>query len=207
MTKPFIILMMAASAAFAQYKVEPAGTAPADLPPAIAGSLQKDGHKVVGPNGPLAEVWFVAKTPAGPAVTDLDVSLKTIPQGALMGVLRFPAKGGDRRGQPIAPGVYTLRYSQHPVNGDHVGVSNTRDFLLMTPAGEDSKADAAPGFDELVVMSRKASRTQHPAVLSLAASGESKFPEVKMEGEHDWVLHAKAGDTALALTLVGISEH
>jgi hypothetical protein len=200
--------MMAATAAFPQYKVETSGAPPADLAPAIGAALQKQGYKVVGPSGELCSVWFVSKTPAGPEVPDLDVALKTVPQGALMGVIQFPQAHRDRRGQAIKPGVYTLRYSQHPVDGAHVGAANQRDFLLMVPAAGDTKADSTPGFAELVALSRKVSGTNHPAVLSLAASGESTFPQMKQEGEAgDWVLHAKIGDTPVGLMLVGVSDH
>jgi hypothetical protein len=199
--------MMAASAAFSQYKVEPAGPPPADLPAAISGVLQKDGAKVVGAGGKeFCSIWFVAKAPSGPKSPDDGVALPTVPQGALMGAIRFPAAGSDRRGQAIKPGTYTLRYSQHPVNGDHQGVAPQRDFLLMSPAADDTNATATPAFNDLVAMSRKASGTPHPAVLSASSSSKTTFPSIDKEGDSDWVLNAKAGDLPIALIVVGRAE-
>ena len=43
--------IMAAGLAFPQYKLESAGPPPSGLPAAIAGTLQKDGSKVVAGNG------------------------------------------------------------------------------------------------------------------------------------------------------------
>ncbi len=187
---------MTAGIAFPQYKLESAGPPPSDLPTPISGTLQKDGSKVIAGNG----------IPSGPKTTEDGVALPTIPQGSLLGALRFPGRGADRRGQNIKPGIYTLRYSLHPVNGDHQGVAPQRDFLLLVPAADDPGPDAKPGFDDLVKLSRKASGTPHPAVLSLSSSSNAKFPELKKEGDNDWALHAKIGDTAVGLIVVGKAE-
>jgi hypothetical protein len=207
MLRPLFVLIMAAGAAFPQYKLEPAGAPPSELPPAVAATLQKDGSKVVAGNGSaFCEVWFRTTAPSGPKSAEDGVTLPTIPQGALLGALRFPAKGADRRGQGIKPGVYTLRYALQPVNGDHQGVAPQRDFMLMVPAADDPGPAATPGFDDLVKLSTKASGTPHPAVLSMSSSSNTTFPELKKEGDNDWALHAKIGDTAIEVILVGKVE-
>jgi hypothetical protein len=198
---------MAAGIAYPQYKLEPAGPPPSDLPPAIAGALQKDGSKIVAGSGTaFCEIWFRSTAPSGPKSTEDGVTLPAIPQGALLGALRFPARGADRRGQNIKPGVYALRYALQPVNGDHQGVAPQRDFMVMIPAADDPGPDAKPTFDDLMKLSRKASGTPHPAVLSMSASSNSTFSELKKEGENDWALHAKIGDTAVEVILVGKAE-
>src|SRR5437660_7592184 len=129
MLRSLFLLIMAAGAAFSQYKAQPAGTPPADLAPSVAATLQKEGSKVVAGSGTaFCEIWFRTTAPSGPKTSEDAVSLPTIPQGALLGALRFPGKGADRRGQGIKPGVYTLRYVLQPVNGDHQGVAPQRDF-------------------------------------------------------------------------------
>jgi len=199
--------MMAASAAFPQYKVGPAGPPPSDLPAAISGMLQKDGAKIMGPSGSAyCEIWLRSTAPSGPKSTEDAVALPTIPVGALVGALRWPAAGSDRRGQTIKPGLYTLRYAQHPVNGDHQGVAPQRDFFLMVPAAEDKDPNSTPGFNDVVAMSRKASGTPHPAVLSASSSSNTTFPEIKKEGDSDWALQAKLGDLPISLILVGRAE-
>jgi len=205
--KPLFVLIMAASAAFSQYKVEPAGPPPSELPAAISAKLQKDGLKVTKGGAPYLDVWLCSAAPSGPKNTEDGVTLPTIPQGALVGAVRFPVLGGERRGQPIKPGLYTLRYSLHPVNGDHQGVATQRDFFLLSPAAGDTNAAATPNFEELVAMSRKASGTPHPAVLSVSSSSNTTFPEIKKEGDTDWVLHAKLGGTPIGLIVVGVMEH
>ncbi len=121
--------------------------------------------------------------PSGPATGESSVTLPTIPPGALLGELRFPAKGSDRRGQDIAPGVYTLRYGNYPVNGNHQGVAPQRDFLVLVPAALDKSADPISDFDALMDLSRKASRTPHPAVLSFwKADSDQKQAGLEKQG-------------------------
>jgi hypothetical protein len=120
--------------------------------------------------------------------------------------LRFPAQGADRRGQVIKAGVYTLRYSDFPVDGAHQGVAPQRDFALLTPLAADPDPNAAPAFEALVKISRGASGTSHPAVLSLETPADAKFPAMTKEGDHDWVLNVKVGELPLAIIVAGKVE-
>jgi hypothetical protein len=66
----------------------------------------------------------------------------------------------------IKPGTYTLRYGIQPANGDHLGVSPFREFLLLSPASQD--ADPAPRkHDALIDLSKQTIGGSHPAVWSL----------------------------------------
>ena len=109
------------------YKLEPITTAAPDVPAAIAGVMQTQGYRVVGPKGPWCEIWFRKSITLGPKPSDDAIAL-AIPQGTLLGVIRWPAQGADRRDQVIKPGVYTLRYSDYPVDGAHQGVAHGEGF-------------------------------------------------------------------------------
>ena len=134
------------------YKLEPVSTAAPGSAGRFASVIQGQGFRVNGAAGPWCEIWL-AKVRAGGAKPDDAAISFGIAQGTLIGVLRFPGKGADRRGQVIPAGVYTLRYSNFPVDGAHSGVAPQRDFALMTPIGADADPAAKPGFDELVKMS------------------------------------------------------
>jgi hypothetical protein len=211
MIKRFVVVACAAfMAAFSicaqEYKLESGSPAPPDLPSAYAPLIfQKPGYRVVGPNGPWCEVWFRNSIPAGPKPSDSAVSF-TIPQGTLIGILRFPAQGADRRGQVIKPGIYTMRYSDYPVDGSHQGVAPQRDFALLTPLAADPDPNTTPAFEALVKMSGGASGTPHPAVLSLETPADPKFPALTKEGDHDWVLNVKVGELPLAIIVAGKVE-
>jgi len=184
------------------YKLETISTPPPGLPAAYASVIGTQGYRVAGPKGPWCEVWFRQSIPTGAKPSD-DSIVFPIAQGTLLGVLRFPEAGSDRRGQPIKPGVYTLRYSDYPVDGAHQGVAPQRDFALLTPIASDPDPNATPAFAALVQMSLKASGTPHPAVLSLESPSGSSFPSVSKENDTDEVLNVKVGNVAIGLIVVG----
>jgi hypothetical protein len=203
--KRLVLLFLAASAAFAQYKLEPITTPAPDVPAAYAPLLDTHGYRVTGPKGAWCEVWFRKSIPAAGKPSDSAIVFP-FAQGTLLGVIHFPAAAADRRGQTIKPGVYTFRYSDYPVDGAHQGVAPQRDFALLTPIAGDPDPNATPDFKTLVQNSTKASGTPHPAVFSMEAPQGSDFPSVAKEGDNDWVLNVKVGDTAIGLIVVGQAQ-
>jgi hypothetical protein len=203
-----LLLVFLLPTAWAQdYKVEAVSGAPSGLPAAYTSALQTQGYRVAGPNGAWCEIWFRNSIPTGAKPID-DAIVFPIPQGALVGVLRFPSEGSDRRGQTIKAGLYTMRYSDFPVDGSHQGVAPQRDFLLLAPIANDADPSATPGFEQLVQMSTKASGTPHPAVFSIEKPGPAKFPSITTEGDTpDQVLNAKIGDLQLAIIVVGKAQN
>ncbi len=207
MTKAFPVLpalaLLAAARLFAgSYKVETIDSPPPGVPAAYAGVLGPKGYRVAGPEGAWVEIWFRASIPKSARPDDAIVF--PIAQGTLLGVLRFPGRGYDRRGQTIQAGLYTLRYSDYPVDGSHQGVAPQRDFALLTPIAADPDPAALPDYQALVTMSTKASGTSHPAVYSLEqpAAGAA-FPSVTAEGDSDQVLYVKIGDLSLGMIVIG----
>jgi hypothetical protein len=201
MKKLLIPLCLTAACAFGQYKLESAGAPPSEVAPAIRDALQKDGARITGPNGAVCEVWFRTQVP-NVANSEQNVSFTDIAHGTLVGVIRYPVKGIDRRAQTIQPGVYTLRLSFYPPDGAHQGVAQTRDFLLMAPAAADTDLNATPTFDQLIAMSKKASGVPHPAVLNVWKPDSASGAALKQEGA-DWVLYSTIGDRPIALIVVG----
>lgn len=194
---------LAAVAALGQYKSEPAGAPPPEVAGPIAQALQKDGSKITNNGQAYCEIWFRAQKPSESAAKEEGATLGGIAQGALLGVIRFDAPGQDRRGQAIKPGVYTMRYGLIPINGDHQGAAPQRDFLVLSPAALDKDLNATPAFEALMNMSRKASGTPHPAVLSFWKA-DSDTPGLAKQGEGDWVLQTKLGDIPVAVIVVGV---
>jgi len=97
-------LVAGAALALAQYKLEPPAPIPPGTRPPIAQTLSKDGWKVVGAGGAVVcEVWFAAASPRAAKSSEESVTLPEIPHGALLGAIRYPANGADRRGRPSSP--------------------------------------------------------------------------------------------------------
>ncbi|MCS7044077.1 MAG: hypothetical protein N2036_15630 [Bryobacteraceae bacterium] len=199
------LFLLAGVAAADTYRTEPAGPPPPEAA-ALAPALAPEGVKVLRPDGNiLCEFWFAREV--GPEGTPEQNATWGIAHGTFLGVVRVHSRWSDRRGQPIRPGVYTLRISFFPMNGDHQGVAPQRDFAILSPADIDRDAAAKPSFDALMDMSRKASRTPHPLVLSLWKESGPVETGITAEGESDQVLRTTIGGTPVALIVYGRSDH
>ncbi len=89
-----------------------------------------------------------------------------VESGTLIGAVRIAGGFKEIRGKPVKPGVYTLRYGLQPQNGDHLGISTFREFLLLSPAAVDQDPKTTD-FDGAVALSKQTIGTSHPAALSL----------------------------------------
>lgn len=205
--KPIIFTLSLAVSLFADgdYKAQSGGALP-EPAASLKEKLEASGTKIVDGAGKLyAEIWLRSAQPADAKSAEQNITLPELPHGALLGVISFAAGASDRRGQAIKAGVYTMRYSQFPITGDHQGVAPQRDFLILSPAGEDKDPDSTPKFDTLMVLSRKGSGTTHPLILSMWKS-DVATPSLTKEGEHDWVLIRKIGSIPVAIIVSGRAE-
>jgi len=207
-------LCLSSAAAAQDYKAA-AGAVP--IPPEISAPIRAllapTSVSVTGPAGPLCEIWLRAGIPvAAQANTALGVTYGQLVDGSFVGAIHFDAVVKDFRNQTIQPGTYVLRYALQPVDGNHQGVSDYRDFLLLTPAGADTAA-ANLADNDLYALSRKASGAGHPSVWSLVPtdSAPTLLPGVAHDTSNDyWVLYVNAAmgstPTKLGLVLVGHAE-
>lgn len=198
----------------ASYKLEPVSTAPEGLSAGLQAVLQAQGYKIVNEQGVTwCEVWVRKEIANLGKAASADAKYPALHLGQLLGVMKFGAAGSDYRGQAIKPGLYTLRYCLILQDGNHLGVAPILDFVLLIPAVEDTKdADAVMSTDEVVALSRKASGTNHPAVISLASPPESaNSPALEKDDLDHWVLKVKsqskpAADLPIAIIVVGRAE-
>jgi hypothetical protein len=201
------ILILAAASLQAQYKAEPAAAIPGAVPAALAGVLEKQGTKILDGKGQVvAELWFRSTPPPASPQKEDSVTWTGVAHGTLIGVAHFPARFADRRGNPINPGVYTMRFSFYPVNGDHQGVAPQRDFLVLSKVEDDADPNATIPFEALMGLSKKAAGAPHPLVFSMWKEDQMFQPGFAQMGETDWVLQVKVGGTPLAIILVGKAE-
>ena len=195
-----------AAAAFAQdYKMQAGGAPPGELG-ALKTAVESKSIKITDAAGKVyCELWMRATpAPAGKS-TEENVTMPEVIPGTFFAVIQFPAPAADRRGQTIKPGLYTLRYSNFPITGDHQGVAPQRDFFILSKLADDTDPGTPVKFDALMNLSRKGSGTTHPLVLSIwkpdtFAAGFAK------EGEHDWILQTKVGNLSMAIILIGRGE-
>jgi len=131
--------------------------APTELAAPVAARLATGGVRATA-NGTTISFWWVKELPGA--------SWKDLPEGTLVGAVKFDADVRDIRGHLMKAGVYTLRYGIQPATDDHFGVSPFRDFLLVSPAAVD-KDPAGRDHDGIVDLSKQTLGGKHPAVLSI----------------------------------------
>jgi hypothetical protein len=136
------------------------------------------------------EVWWVASLPlrAGAKAP----AWSEVAEGTLVGAMRLGSAWNEIRGYTIRPGVYTLRFALQPQNGDHMGISPHREFLLLAPAADDTSPEPA-GYDGAVELAKKAARRSHPASLSIDPPSASAPP-----------LSATTNDLGHQVVIVGV---
>ncbi|MEK6302094.1 MAG: hypothetical protein AABO41_15400 [Acidobacteriota bacterium] len=192
-------------------KVEPTGAfADPGASDALKKALQPGGSRISLADGAYCDIWLRAGVPAGKTDTQGAV-YTTLGESALIGVVAFVRATTDFRGQPLKPGAYSLRYGLHPTDGNHMGISPIRDFLVLIPVASDQNPDAQFKFEELMKMSSKASGTNHPAVLSLAQADKSGSPAVAPNDHGQLVFSSKlktqsGSELPIAFIVKGIAE-
>lgn len=212
-----VCLLANSFAAAADHKLEPVKGLPDALAPDVAKLISPQGHQIAGPKGAIVEVWFVDNVAVKDGFKPSLSQMYPFQAGQLVGAIRV-AKGADFtdfRNQQIKPGVYTLRFGLQPSDGNHVGTSETADFLLALPAAADTKTDNISNFNALAKSSAKASGATHPAIFSLVDPKKAAdTAKLEKQGDDHWVLNAvlngKAKDQAVPvkvrLIVIGHSE-
>ena len=198
--------LLLVAAPYAQLTASPLSSPP---PEAIAAPLRAllapAGHKVTIGDSTI-ELWWVS------ALASSGSSWEGVAEGTLVGALRVGGTFKEIRGKTINPGVYTLRFALQPQNGDHLGASPFREYLLVSPAAADT--DPKPlGFDGVIAISKQTTGASHPAALSLdppvatAAALSAYTNELDLKGIVFDIKTANGGSLKFGLVLVGVIEH
>ncbi len=188
-------------------QLEKLTSAPSDVPAAISAALDPNGFKITADGKTLGEFWIRKEVPAAAsAEAALGVNFGTIPASAFLGMAKI-SSWSDYKGQVIPAGVYSLRYGLLPADGNHMGVSQHRDFLLLVPIGSDADPSAMPAKEELYKLSAKASGTNHPAVLSLFPVFEDLTePKMMQNDAGQWMVAVPVGSSKIGIVVVGHGE-
>jgi hypothetical protein len=187
---------------------------PTEIAEPIRALLQTDAT-VVMRGATQLEFWWVKNIPLDTAPA-AHPSWSNVPDGALVGAVRLGNAMSDIRGGPMKPGVYTLRFALQPQNGDHMGVSPYREFLLVAPAADDQSPDAA-GFNGAVALAKKTLGKSHPAALGLDPPTTDQPPRAVVTNDegHKGIVFSvpvtlqgkPAGSLTFGVTIIGQYEH
>ena len=186
------LLLLSLLCAAQSGKVE--GTGPltdSAVPEQVRQSLQEKGYRLtLDDPKPACEVWLRKSVPAQAKKDAEGIVYPQLAESTLVGVVHFPQAAADFRGQQVPAGFYTLRYALIPDDGNHLGVSSNRDFLLLIPAQSDSDPSATFKFQELVAMSARTVGAKHPSHLSLLPADKPAAGAVARDDQDHWVFSA-----------------
>jgi hypothetical protein len=184
---------------------------PKDLDASIRSVLQPKAVQVLDADKPLFEFWLRKEIPLQ-SKPDPAKALDAIKQSTLIGAVSVSAAQHDYREDQVAPGVYTMRFTLQPQDGNHLGSAEFLYFVALTPAKLDAKLDGITDYKQLVKASSKETTTDHPVILSLrppsAEAGDA--PKlVEPAPEHKSILlkvPAKAGAEATTVSFEIVVE-
>jgi len=190
---------------------------PSELKGGIGKLLGPDAIELLdGSGNKVCAIWLRKEVATDATAEQLQngLSPRELKQTTVLGAVRFDKDWADIRKQKIKAGVYTLRLGFQPEDGDHAGVSPSKDFVALVTADKDtSPATMEP--KELHEKSMKSIDTGHPAVLMLfAVSKAPAAPTLGRVEDKYWVVNTrlpvmaagKKGDLGFGLTLVGTPE-
>jgi hypothetical protein len=213
-----VLLGTAAAADSAGYRVKAESLAPPDeLSEPVRKELGKDALTVSDAGGEVVlTVWFRPVVPARATAEQVrnGLTYREIPDGTLVGAVKFPSSFTDFRKQEIAAGVYTLRFAVQPETGDHMGTAPYTEFLLLSPAAKDASPDPLEP-KALYQLSAGTTGGDHPGVMLLFPhDGKKEGPEVTDKGDGVRVLAVRRAVEAdgmktslgFALTVAGHSK-
>lgn len=178
---------LASAVSAADEKVETLKEAPQGLSAEIAAAITDTGFRITGKDGTVCDVWLSKEIPLKPKFkASLRIKYPFLP-GQLVGVIRYPAgsKPNDFRGQALKPGTYTLRYGLQPDDGNHLGTSDIRDFLVGCPPDKDSTAKRIEDIKDLFKLSAAAAGGTHPAIFLLTPPPDKPFDAVSISHDND----------------------
>lgn len=172
-----LVLAGAKVAPAADHKIAELKEAPAGLSAEMTAALNGSGFRISDSGGVVCDVWLAKAVPLKPMFkSSLRIKYPFLP-GQLIGAIRFPdtSKPNDFRGQELKPGIYTLRYGLQPDDGNHLGTSEIRDFLVGCPPKDDVDPKRVEDIQKLFKLSGVSAGTTHPAIFLLFPPAAKPF--------------------------------
>ena len=204
-----LLLLVLSASALAAPRVETIGPCTdSDVADAVKKALAPQGYRVTLDDGSTVDLWPPAQIQSS-AKTREDATYPLAPS-LFFGVIHFAKNARDARGNAISPGTYNLRYELQPNDGNHLGTSPTRDFLLLVPTAADTNPAESYSFDQVIHLSEQVTGKKHPAVFNLVPADAQQFPSVVTDsGDHIILffrVKTQSGELPLALVVKGTTE-
>lgn len=198
-------LALAATCLGSDFTYEAVG-APDEAPASIAEAVADEGYAIKDPDGTvIAKYWGRTMAFEGEPSAGFGIRYDFIPEGALIALVQFTEEHSDFREQDVPSGWYTLRYTLHPEDGNHMGVAPSRDFAILTPAEKDTDAAKNYSFDGMVELT-KAVGNPHPTIARIELPEGDEAPNLWVNDYELWVLDLPVADDMVGIVVHGHSE-
>ncbi|MFN0053477.1 MAG: hypothetical protein ACKV0T_14940 [Planctomycetales bacterium] len=205
-----LALLLVSSVRGADQKLEVLQQPPAGLSAEVAAAISETGYRISDSGKVVCDVWFAKEAPLKPKFKSSLRIKYPFQAGQLIGAIRFPdgSKPNDFRGQELKPGLYTLRYGLQPDDGNHLGTSDIRDFLVGCSPKEDTNPKRIEDIKALFKLSGSAAGTTHPAIFLLFPPPEKPIDSAAIHHEAekkllilDSNIQGKDADKSVAIPL------
>jgi hypothetical protein len=187
---------------------------PGEVAEPIRKILNNQAVSLADGDSPFFQFWFrkelpLAEQPAGGTLT-----LGTLQEGTVLGVLKVNSERYDFRDEEIPMGIYILRFGIQPEDGNHLGVAPTRTFALLVPAEADTQLEPV-AHEELMKAAAVINAASHPSSLNLqpVEKVDDAFPRLAElnDGQHKVILiqfpaRLSGSSDAMTLTLALVYE-
>lgn len=185
---------------------------PVQLDASIRAVVQNKAIPIGIGDKPAYEFWLCSEIPLASKPASTAKGLDALKQATLLGVVQIPSSMRDYRDDELPAGVYTMRFTLQPQDGNHLGTSEFAYFAALTPAKLDTKPDGIADYKALVKVSSKETSTDHPLILSLrpVSSDAGELPLLNVPAaEHKSVrvkIPAKFGEEKTSLVFEIVYE-
>lgn len=147
--------------------------------------LNEQGIRVVRGSRTECEIWFCKQLELVADFKADEQRLYPFHEGQLLGVIHYSRRSSEFRDQQVSSGWYTLRFALQPVDGNHVGTSPTRDFVVLVNSEADSPKHSWEA-EQLLTASAEVAGSAHPAMMCLQRAGDGKSTGLAHDEDHDW---------------------
>jgi hypothetical protein len=169
--------------------------AAADLPAEVAEPIRKvlnnEAVNLANGDSTFFQFWFRKELPLLEQPAGGTITLGTLQEGTVLGVLKVHSERYDFRDEEIPVGIYILRFGIQPEDGNHLGVAPTRTFAVLIPAQADTQLDPV-SHEELMKAAAAINAASHPSNLNLqpVEQADGAFPrlEERNDGQHKALL-------------------
>lgn len=160
--------------------------APKELSQSFRDVLQAKAVQLLQGDKPVYEFWFVSKLQLKSKPESLRYHLDALAPTTVIGALAATRSERDYRDDELYEGIYTMRFSLQPQDGNHLGTAEYPYFAVLIPANLDTTIDGIKSYKQMVKASSKETATDHPIILSLrpAASADGNLPKLNEPAEH-----------------------